>query len=117
MEFEVVLYEDSGGCKPVKEFLRDLKRANIRLHKMVLNGMRKLKQRANHGEPLTKYIGDGLYELRVGGKGTARVIWFFVAGAKIVLVSGFVKKTNEIPRNERIKALSRKEDYLRRFRR
>ena len=115
MEFELVLYEDSNGFKPVKEFLRRLRTENISLHKLVIDGIGKLQNRTNHGEPLTKYIGDDLYELRVGRKDTARVLWLFVAGAKIVLLSGFVKKTNEIPKNERTKALSRKADYLRRF--
>lgn len=110
-----MLYEDSTGIKPVQEYLRRLKTENISLHKLVIDGIGKLEKRANHGEPLTKYIGDDLFELRVGRKDTARVLWFFMAGAKIVLLSGFVKKTKQVPRDERIKALSRKDDYLRRY--
>lgn len=114
MEFDIIFYRDLHGRSPVDEFLDDLRSRHTELYGLAERGIGKLKRRENHGEPLTKSIGDGLYELRAGRRETARVLWFFVAGARIVLVHGFMKKTNRIPEVHRAMAVSRKEDYLRR---
>lgn len=115
MEFVVEFYEDEDGTIPVEEFLDELKRRQPKLYKLVLAGLSKLKNSDNHGEPLTKYIGDGLLELRVGRKNIARVVWFYVADRKIILLHGFVKKSDRIPKGDRCKALNRKADYERRY--
>jgi phage-related protein len=112
MEFRVVYYEDEHGHRPVEEFILDLKRVNPDLHRLTVKGLGKLRDSRNHGEPMTKSVGEGLFELRIGHKDTARILWFFVAGAKIVLAHGFVKKTDRIPEAHRRKALSRRDDYL-----
>lgn len=114
MEFEVEFYEDENGSSPVEEFLGDLRLRQPALHILTTNGISRLMDGRRHGEPLTKSIGNGLFELRVGGKDVSRVLWFFIDRQKIILVHGFVKKTTEIPsRHVRI-ALERKADYLRR---
>ncbi|MCX6377103.1 MAG: type II toxin-antitoxin system RelE/ParE family toxin [Armatimonadetes bacterium] len=114
MEFEIVLYTDAAGNSPVDEFLDDLRIRQPHLHNVTESGIRKLQRRMNHHEPITKHVGEGLYELRCGHKDITRVLWFFFAGAKIVLVHGLVKKTDRIPAADMIMALARKADYLRR---
>jgi len=115
MEFEVVFYEDEHGNRPVEEFLDDLQKRQPGLYRLTEAGIKKLENSEKHREPLTKDIGDDLYELRVGRKNLARVIWFFMTGARVVLAHGFVKKTDKIPPADKRKALERKADYLRRF--
>jgi phage-related protein len=55
----------------------------------------------NLGEPHTKAIGDGLFELRLkGAEGIARVFFCTLIGRRIVMLHSFVKKTNKIPSRE-----------------
>jgi len=115
MEFVVEFYEDEDGTIPVEEFLDELKVRQPQLYALVSAGLSKLKNSDNHGEPLTKHIGDALCELRVGRKNIARVVWFYVASAKIILLHGFVKKGDKIPKGDRLKAVNRKADYERRY--
>ncbi len=56
---------------------------------------------ANLGEPHTKAMGDGLFELRLmGAEGIARVMYCTLSGRRIVMLHGFIKKTQKTPRAE-----------------
>jgi Phage derived protein Gp49-like (DUF891) len=55
-------------------------------------GLEKLRNRQYHREPLTKALGDGLFELRHVGKLNTRVLWFFVKGRRIIAVHGIRNK-------------------------
>lgn len=68
---------------------------------------------------LKKLTGTGdLWELRVQFGGDAfRFLGFFESGVLIVLVSGFTKKTEEVPRREIALAQQRRRDYWERNRR
>lgn len=60
------------------------------------------------GEPHTKAFGDGLFELRLkGAEGIARVFNCTLIGRRIVMLHGFVKKSNKTPLREREIAVSR----------
>ncbi len=55
----------------------------------------------NLGEPHTKAIGDGLFELRLkGAEGIARVFFCTLVGRRVVMLHSFVKKSNKIPLRE-----------------
>jgi phage-related protein len=114
MEFEVEFYEREDGSSPVEEFLEELEAKLPALYDLTMIGLRKLMDSRRHGSRLTKHIGDRIYELRVGGRNIVRILWFYAAGAKIVLLHGFVKKSERTPPNELRKALDRRADYLRR---
>ncbi|TGN18847.1 type II toxin-antitoxin system RelE/ParE family toxin [Leptospira idonii] len=43
-----------------------------------------------------------------------RFLCFFVKGKKIIITSAFHKKTDKLPRNEKERALKRREDYEKR---
>ena len=63
---------------------------------------------ANLGEPHTKAMGDGLFELRlIGAEGIARVMYCTLSGRRIVMLHGFVKKTQKTPRVELETAMRR----------
>lgn len=62
----------------------------------------------NLGEPHTKAMGDGLFELRLkGAEGIARVFFCTLIGKRIVMLHSFVKKSDKTPVAERTVALSR----------
>lgn len=62
----------------------------------------------NLGEPNTKYIGNGLCELRLIAKeGIARVFYCAIVKKRIVMLHGFIKKTQKIPKKELEIALKR----------
>ncbi len=63
---------------------------------------------ANIGEPHSKSLGKGLFELRLKGmEGIARVFYCTLVGQKIVMLHSFVKKTQKIPQKEITIAISR----------
>ena len=64
MEFAIQFYESQSGQCPVRVFLDDLKASNPGDFAAVMAGLAKLRSRQYHHEPLSKALGDGLYELR-----------------------------------------------------
>jgi hypothetical protein len=64
MEFTVEFYETVTGRCPVREFLDELKASNPDDFAAVLAGLAKLRSRVYHRPPLSKFIGDDLFELR-----------------------------------------------------
>jgi phage-related protein len=55
----------------------------------------------NLGMPYTRALGDELFEIRARGKeGIARIFYCTVMRGKIMILHGFVKKTDKTPRRE-----------------
>jgi phage-related protein len=55
----------------------------------------------NLGEPHTKPMGSGLFELRLkGAEGIARVFFCMLMGKRIVMLHSFIKKTDRTPKRE-----------------
>jgi phage-related protein len=60
---------------------------------------------ANLGLPHTRALGGGLFELRISGsEGIARVFFCLQIGKRVVLLHGFIKKTQDTPKSELAKA-------------
>ena len=56
---------------------------------------------ANLGEPHTKAMGEGLFELRLkGAEGIARVFFCTLVGRRIMMLHSFVKKSQKTPPKE-----------------
>lgn len=56
---------------------------------------------ANLGMPHTRSMSDGLFELRVKGQeGIARVFYCTLVGKRIIMLHGFVKKSQKTPLKE-----------------
>ena len=115
MEFSIEFYEASSGRFPVQEFLDDLKASDPGDFAAVMAGLAKLRNRNYHRRPLSKPIGDDLFELRHVGKLNTRVLYFFVKGQRIILVHGIRHKGRKIPVKDRQSALGRRRDWLTRF--
>lgn len=114
MDFRVEFYETSTGSCPVREFLDALKASDPDDHAAVLAGLEKLCNRQYHREPLSKALGDGLFELRHVGKLNTRVLWFFMKGRRIVAVHGIRNKAQAISGNDLNISRARMRDWLER---
>jgi phage-related protein len=114
MDFAVEFYETTAGRCPVREFLDQLKAGDPDDFAAVVAGLAKLRNRQYHREPLSKPLGDGLFELRHVGKLNTRVMWFFVKGHRIVLVHGVRNKGQALPARDVETARARMRDWRKR---
>jgi phage-related protein len=115
MEFTVEFYETVNGRCPVREFLEELSASDPGDHAVVLRGLAKLRDRQYHREPLSRALGDGLFELRHVGKLNTRIFWYFVKGQRIVAVHGVRNKGQAIPARDLDTARDRMGDWRERF--
>ena len=112
MEFTVEFYETQSGRCPVREFLDRLKESDPDDFTIVMAGLAKLRNRQYHKPPLSKPIGEDLFEMRHVGKLNTRVLYFFAKGQRIIAVHGIRNKAREISERDLNVALERKEDWL-----
>jgi phage-related protein len=111
LEHDIKFYDKADGTKPAKEFILELPpkmRAKIlRIIDMLeTNG-------ADLREPYSKYLNDGIFELRAKvGSDISRVLYFFVVGRKVILTHGFIKKTQKTPPSEIDRAKKYRAEYL-----
>ena len=115
MEFTIEFYATRSGRCPVRDFLDDLKESDPNDFAAVMAGLAKLRSRLYHKPPLSKTIGDGLFELRHVGKLNTRMLYFFVKGRRIIAVQGIRSKATKISARDRKVALDRKRDWLERL--
>jgi phage-related protein len=66
---------------------------------------------AQLGEPFTKPLGDGLFEVRAKAKeGIGRSIYCYQMGQKIIILHSFVKKDQKTPKRALEVAYKRKKE-------
>ena len=88
-------YEDSRGDRPVGKFLESLAEADRGAVKAKLVY---LQERGNQlREPISKSLGGGLFELRVKAY---RLFFCFRPGNRILVLHGFMKKSQAAPKRE-----------------
>jgi len=80
----------------------------------VLAGLAKLGNRQCHHEPLSKALGNSLFELRHVGKLNTRVLWFFMKGRRIVAVHAIRNKGQVLSARDLKIARERMHDWLKR---
>ncbi len=95
---------DSGG-EPVREWLKELAPDD---RKVIGKDIQKVEFGWPIGLPVCRSLGDGLWEVRsnLSDGRTARVVFGF-AEETIVLLHGFIKKTQKTPPQDRELALRR----------
>ena len=101
-------YRLSSGREPVREWLKALDAAD---RKVVGEDIKDVEFSWPIGMPLCRPLGNGLWEVRsdlVSGR-IARVI-FCIANGQMVLLHGFIKKTQKTPVGELELALKRKKE-------
>jgi phage-related protein len=93
----VIFYRSESGAEPVREWLRELRRED---RKAVGEDIKTAQFGWPLGMPLIRKIEKGLWEVRSNIRdGIARTI-FTVEKDTMVLLHGFVKKSQETPPNE-----------------
>ena len=94
----VVFYATSAGREPVREWLRELDRDERR---EIGADVLAVQKGWPLGLPLCRSLGNGLWEVRstLPSRRIARVI-FAVDAETIVLLNGFIKKTQKTPTGE-----------------
>ena len=71
-------------------------------------GIRIEENGPNLGMPLTRSMGDGLFEIRARGKeGIGRSLFCTLVGRRVVILNSFIKKTQKTPQREIEKARAR----------
>jgi phage-related protein len=104
---QVIFYRTQAGTEPVREWIKSLSDLD---RKTVGADIGIVEYNWPIGMPLCKSLGNGLWEVRSNIKdGIARVIFFMHEGS-LVLLNGFVKKTQKTPSAEIETALKRKKE-------
>lgn len=106
----VVFYRTESGNEPVREWLKDFPRDDKR---QIGEDVKTAQLGWPLGMPLIRKIDKDLWEVRTRlADGIARV-FFTVDGDYMVLLHGFIKKSQKTPQNELKTALSRLGNYKR----
>ena len=100
----VVFYRTEAGSEPVRDWLREL---TVEDRKAIGIDIKTVQYGWPLGMPLVRKMESGLWEVRCDiADGIARVL-FTAKGGQMVLLHGFVKKTQKTPDNELKTARSR----------
>ncbi len=93
----VVFFRTEAGTEPVREWLREL---TVEDRKTIGIDIKTVQYGWPLGMPLVRKMEPGLWEVRCDiADGIARVL-FSAKGGQMVLLHGFVKKTQKTPDNE-----------------
>lgn len=93
----VLFFRLDFGREPVREWLKDLSRDN---RKSIGGDIKTLQFGWPVGMPLARKMGNDLWELRPAvSSGIART-FFTIYQNRIILLLGFVKKSQKTPSNE-----------------
>ena len=104
----VEFYRERNGTEPVRKWLQSLHK-DFKL--IIGEDISKVQFRWPLGMPLVRNLGSGLHELRSTiPNGIAR-IFFIVINKKMVLLHGFIKKTQKLPEQDLDLAKKRKKNY------
>ena len=111
--YDVDFYHKENGDCPVDDFLESL---DTKMRAKVLGAVALLEANGPQlREPYSKFIGDGIFEIRAKqSNNITRVLYFFYIGKRIVLTNGFIKKTQKTPPEEIALAKKYRADYLER---
>ena len=103
-KLEILFFRTEQGNEPVREWLLSLAKEE---RKAIGDDVLKVQYCWPIGKPLVGSLGKGLWEVRSRlGDRIARVL-FCVEGRTMVLLHGFVKKTQKTPLHELDLALKR----------
>lgn len=100
----VVFYRSEAGNEPVREWLREL---TVEDRKAIGTDIKTVQYGWPLGMPLVRKLEPGLWEVRCDiADGIARVL-FTAIGQQMVLLHGFVKKSQKTPEPDLKTARSR----------
>jgi phage-related protein len=107
-QLPVLFYRTRGGTELVRDWLRSL---DDRDQNTIGLDLMRVQFRWPVGMPLCRAMGDGLWEMRTNlpSNRIARLL-FCVTGGRILVLHGFIKKTQKTPDEELTQARRRKKE-------
>ena len=116
--YRVEFYSDKDNHSDIEEFLDELKEKSktskndrIQLKQILFYIDLLSKVGTRLGDNYTKFIEDGIWELRPGFN---RIFYFYYDNDQFVLLHHFRKKTQKTPKKEIVRAKNERDDYLNR---
>jgi phage-related protein len=105
----VVFYRTPAGTEVVRDWLRGLDKAD---RSVIGQDLMRVQYRWPIGMPLCRAMGEGLWEVRSGlpRSRVARVL-FSVHQGRILILHGFIKKTQKTPDEDLALARRRKREF------
>ena len=103
-----VFFATETGAEPVRDWLKDLSKAD----RIKIGGdICTVELGWPSGMPVCRTLGDGLYEVRTRlSDRTARVL-FGIEGDEMLLLHGFIKKSQKTPKDDLAMARNRLRKY------
>jgi phage-related protein len=109
----IVFYRTSTGNEPVREWLKALDSAERQILGNDLQAIQMGWATSDISEPLVKSFGDGLFESRSSlPRNRIGRIFFCLYERRIILLHGFIKKTQQTPDKEKELAKKRQKNLL-----
>ena len=108
-KLDVVFFSTTNGREPVKEWLKKMSTFD---RVTMSEDIKTVQFGWPLGMPLVRKLADGLWEIRVKlqGGNIARVI-FMMDRQCMILLHGFIKKSNKTPKNDLDLSKRRKRQY------
>jgi phage-related protein len=105
----VLFFRTDNGNEPVRAWLLSLSRDERRIFG---EDILKVQYCWPIGKPLVGALGKGLWEVRSRLDDRIGRVIFCVEGQTMILLHGFIKKTQKMPKHELDLALSRKSQLI-----
>ena len=106
---KVVFFQTDTGNEPVREWLKELSKDDCRIIGM---DILTVQYAWPLGKPLVDNLGDGIWEVRSRLDNRIARTLFALVNQEIVLLHGFIKKSQRTPADELELAKKRKKLYL-----
>ena len=108
----VVFFKTEADNEPVREWLKCLPREE---RHAIGEDLLTVQHAWPVGKPLVDHLGDGIWELRSRLPTRIARIIFFVGRSEMVVLHGFIKKTQKTPAQELDLARRRKRIYAQNY--
>lgn len=91
-----IFFRTEAGGEPVRDWLKSLSRGD---RKLIGTDIQTVEFGWPVGMPVCRPMGNGLYEVRssLTGKRIARVLFYLDKRGRMVLLHGFIKKSQKTP--------------------
>lgn len=105
----IVFYRTASGAEVVRDWLKGLEAAD---RSAIGQDLMRVQYRWPVGMPLCRPLGNGLWEVRTNlpSRNIARMI-FTPSGGRLLLLHGFIKKTQKMPPAELALARRRRAEF------
>jgi phage-related protein len=97
MSLKVNFFRQESGKEPVRHWLKTLSAQD---RKLIGQNIKTVQWGWPVGMPLVRSLGNGLWEIRTDIPGKIARIIFCTRGNHMVLLHGFIKKTQKLPKRD-----------------